>query len=79
MTMLYCNKAIISCATAILSLCSCASGDGDSLANSGHIGLSLQSDITISQITTRTTKPYMPVLESLTADKLAISLTNKSG
>ena len=79
MTMLYCNKAIISCATAILSLCSCASGDGDSLANSGHIGLSLQSDITISQITTRSTKPYMPVLESLTADKLAISLTNKSG
>ncbi|MDE6344370.1 MAG: DUF4493 domain-containing protein, partial [Muribaculaceae bacterium] len=78
--MQYCNKSAISCAIAIFALCSCTSGEGDAITTTGTINLNLEADKTITQsVVSRATVPYMPVLSSLTADKLTISLTNKSG
>lgn len=78
--MQYCNKSAISCAIAIFALCSCTSGEDNGLDSTGTIDLTLEADKTITQsVVSRTTTPYMPVLSSLTADKLTISLSNKSG
>lgn len=74
------NKIIISCAATILALCSCSSGDEYNRNATGRITLDVETDKTITQsVVSRATTPSMPVLNSLTPDKLTLSLTNKSG
>lgn len=74
------NKIIISCAATILALCSCSSGDEYNRNATGRITLDVETDKTITQsVVSRATTPSMPVLNSLTPDKLTVSLTNKSG
>lgn len=74
------NKIIISCAATILALCSCSSGDEYNRNATGKITLDVETDKTITQsVVSRATTPSMPVLNSLTPDKLTLSLTNKSG
>lgn len=74
------TKIIISCAATMLALCSCSSGDEYGRNATGKITLAVEADKTIAQsVVSRATTPHMPVLNSLTPDKLTVSLTNKSG
>lgn len=74
------NKIIISCTALMLALCNCSSGDEYGRNATGKITLAVEADKTIAQsVVSRATTPHMPVLNSLTPDKLTVSLTNKSG
>ncbi len=74
------NKIIISCTALMLALCNCSSGDEYSRNATGKITLAVEADKTITQsVVSRATTPNMPVLSSLTADKLTLSLTSQSG
>lgn len=64
----------------MLALCNCSSGDEYGRNATGKITLAVEADKTIAQsVVSRATTPHMPVLNSLTPDKLTVSLTNKSG
>lgn len=64
----------------MLALCNCSSGDEYSRNATGKITLAVEADKTITQsVVSRVTTPNMPVLSSLTADKLTLSLTSQSG
>lgn len=64
----------------MLALCNCSSGDEYSRNATGKITLAVEADKTITQsVVSRATAPNMPVLSSLTADKLTLSLTSQSG
>ena len=74
------TKIIISCAATMLALCGCSSGDEYGSNATGKITLAVEADKTIAQsVVSRATTPHMPVLNSLTPDKLTISLTSQSG
>ena len=73
------NFALIYILTSLLVV-SCTSDDITTPSTvAGHINLKVQTDNSVAEAVSRTTTADLSLLESITADKLTISMTNESG
>ena len=73
------KTALIYILTSLLVV-SCTSDDITTPSTvAGHINLKVQTDNSVAEAVSRTTTADLSLLESITADKLTISMTNESG